>query len=124
MTFTRQTRHLSYYWKLRNWYAGLVKPGQRNPPYIHVVQVGDPRLRSRAEDIIPDNIKRPEVQELIKHMSYVFNKYNCVGLSAPQIGVNSKLFVMEFQEKHAKEYSEKEFKLKEMSLMPFTVYMQ
>ncbi|GJQ74744.1 hypothetical protein Trydic_g21593 [Trypoxylus dichotomus] len=45
----------------------------------------------------------------------------CVGLSAPQIGVGSQVFVMEFQEKHAKQFTEKEFKLKEMSLVPFTV---
>lgn len=120
MIFTKQIRSISYY-KVHSWYSGLIKPRQQKPPYYHVVQVGDPRLRNKAEQIPLDQIKTPEIQKLIKQMKCVLEKYECVGLSAPQIGVNSRMFLMEFNENHKKHYSEKEFKLKEMLLVPFTV---
>lgn len=106
---------------MRDYYARLVTPTQRNPPYTHIIQVGDPRLRSKAEDIPVEEIKTPETQKLIELLKYVLIKYNCAGLSAPQIGVNSKIFVMQFQTEHAKQFSEKEYKFKDMTLVPLTV---
>lgn len=121
MLFFTQSRNLSSYWKLRNWYANLVKPAIQKPPYSHVIQVGDPRLRSSAESIALEEIATPQIKKLIAHMKYVLKKYNCVGLSAPQIGVHKRVFLVEFNESHAKNYSEKEFKIKEMCLVPLTV---
>lgn len=114
-------RRNNAYWKFRNWYAKLVTPKEQKPPYQHIVQVGDPRLRCVAEEIPLDKINTPEIQSLIHHMKTVFRKYNCIGLSAPQVGINYKIFIMEFQPNHAKQYSEAEIQNKEICLIPLTV---
>lgn len=114
------TRHLSYK-KMRSWYAGLVKPKPQQPPYSHIVQIGDPTLRTVSEKV-PDNlINSSEINFLINQMKVVFNKYKCVGLSASQVGVPLRLIMFEFNEKHAKAFSEEEKKIKEIQIIPFTV---
>nr|XP_023013756.1 peptide deformylase, mitochondrial-like [Leptinotarsa decemlineata] len=112
-----QVRYISYN-SIRTWYANLVKPKPKEPPYEHVVQIGDPLLRTVSEVVPPDLIKSKEIQFLIKRLKYTFDKYNCVGLSAPQIGLSFQIFIAEFSKKHAKSYSEKEFRNKEMTIQP------
>lgn len=115
-----QRRSLTYK-ALKSWYAGLTKPKIQDPPYKHVIQIGDPDLRT-ATDVIPvEEIRSQEVQFLIKRLRYVFEKFNCVGLSANQIGIPLRLCLIEFNKKHAKPYSKSEFENKEMSLMPLMV---
>lgn len=115
-----QCRKLSYK-TLVTWYSSLVKPKPRDPPFNHIVQIGDPTLRATCEDIPIDLIQSPEVQYLINQLKTVMRKYNCVGLSAPQIGTPLQLIMIEFNEKHAKYYGNDEFKRKEMSLVPLMV---
>lgn len=116
----KQIRHVSLK-RIGTWYSSLVKPRNAGPPYKHIVQIGDPILRSPAEKVPADLIKSEEISLLIKLMKKVSKLHECVGLSAPQIGVPLQIFLMEFNEKHAKLYDEREFINKEMSLQPQTV---
>lgn len=113
-------RSISYQ-RLKNWYGNLVKPRPNEPPYKHVVQVGDPILRTIAEPIPIKLINSPETNFLVSRMKYVFTKYECMGLSAPQIGVPLRVIAFEFNEKRMKEFSLEEQKCREMQLVPFTV---
>lgn len=113
-------RSISYQ-RLKNWYGNLVKPKPHDPPYKHVVQVGDPVLRTVSEPIPIKLINSPETNFLVHRMKHVFSKYSCIGLSAPQIGVPLRVIAIEFNENHMREYTEQEQKSREMSLIPFTV---
>lgn len=118
-----QVRSISYQ-RLKNWYAALIKPLQakaEGPPYKHITQIGDPLLRSVADPIPIQLVASPETNFLVKRMTNVFRKYDCVGLSAPQIGIPLRVFIMEFNERHRKSYSSSEQKAMEMDLLPFTV---
>lgn len=113
-------RNISYQ-RLKNWYGSLISPKPQEAPYGHITQIGDPVLR-RVSDPIPIKlIASSETKFLVDRMKSVFNKYGCVGLSAPQIGVPLRAFIMAFSEKHMKTYTPEEHKSKEMSLVPFTV---
>lgn len=115
-------RYISYK-AARNWYANLklVKPTPQDPPFKHVVQIGDPTLRQVAVKLYEDEIGTPEIQFLVKRLKYVFKKYNCVGLSAPQIGASFQILLAEFNHDHLKIYSKKEIESKEITLQPETV---
>lgn len=112
------------YQRLKNWYGSLVKPKPHEPPYKHAVQIGDPVLRVVAEPIPIKFINSPETNFLISRMKHVFQKYKCIGLSAPQIGIPLRVIAFEFNEKHINEYNLEEQKSREMSLVPFTVFIK
>lgn len=76
-----------------------------SPPYSHVCQVGDPVLRSQAAAVDPAAITGPEVQLVINTMVKVMRKLECVGLSAPQIGVPLRILTLEYTEKMLRESS-------------------
>jgi peptide deformylase len=57
-----------------------------------IVAYGDPLLRLTSEDIEPDY---PGLHELIDNMFESMKESNGVGLAAPQIGLNIKLFVID-----------------------------
>lgn len=121
MTHRMVLRRYISYQRLKNWYGSLVKPKPHDPPYKHVVQVGDPVLRTVSEPIPIKLIHSNETNFLIAYMKHVLRKYKCVGLSAPQIGIPLRVIAIEFNEKHMMEYSAEEQKCREMSLLPFTV---
>uniref|UniRef100_A0A672JZY2 Peptide deformylase n=1 Tax=Sinocyclocheilus grahami TaxID=75366 RepID=A0A672JZY2_SINGR len=73
--------------------------GSPAPPYNHVCQVGDPVLRSRAAAVEPGAIQGPEVQKVIKTLVKVMRKLECVGLSAPQIGVPLQILALAYPKK-------------------------
>ncbi|CAB1323423.1 unnamed protein product [Coregonus sp. 'balchen'] len=70
-----------------------------SPPYPHVCQVGDPVLRAQAAVVDPGSVQGPEVQEVIHTMVKVMRKFECVGLSAPQVGVPLRILALEFPER-------------------------
>ncbi|KPP76072.1 hypothetical protein Z043_104614 [Scleropages formosus] len=76
-----------------------------SPPYSHVCQVGDPVLRGRAEAVDPGAVQGPEVQKVIGTLVKVMRRLECVGLSAPQIGVPLRILVLEFPEKALQDVS-------------------
>lgn len=115
-----QFRPLSYK-TIISWYSGLVKTKPPEAPYNHVVQIGDPTLRTVSDEIPRDLIKSPEIKFLINRMKTVMKKYDSVSIAAPQIGIPVQLFLMEFNEKHLKAYSPQEQKIKDMKVVPFKV---
>ncbi|XP_068631345.1 peptide deformylase, mitochondrial-like [Battus philenor] len=110
--------------KFLNWYARLAPArGKSSPPYEHVVQIGDPRLRKPSELVEVDKIKTEEIQTVIRKMQYVLNKYGSVGMSAPQIGVNMRIFVMRVTSKQISAIPADIVKMRGMSVVPFTVFV-
>ncbi|KOB73303.1 Uncharacterized protein OBRU01_07082 [Operophtera brumata] len=107
-----------------NWYARLSPShGKTNPPYEHVVQIGDPRLRRICEPVPVDKIKTNEVQSVIKKLEHVLKKYKSLGMSAPQIGVNMRIFVMRFTPDQVSNAPKTIVKLRGLDVVPFTVFV-
>lgn len=119
--FTSQTVRFLSFRKIKNWYAGLSPKRSAQPPYSHVTQIGDPILRRKSDPIPKELIKSEEIKYLVEHLKNLLKKFDCVGLSAPQIGIPLKIFVMEFSEKRRKEFSPEIFDSRKMSIFPLTV---
>ena len=60
-----------------------------------IVQTGDPVLRKVARTMSADEIRSPEIQQLIDEMRETMRAAPGVGLAAPQIGVSLQLAVIE-----------------------------
>ena len=115
-----QARRLSYK-SIISWYAGLVKSKPHEAPFNHIIQIGDPTLRTTSQEIPRHLIKSDEVKFLIKRMEKVMQKYNCVGLAAPQLGIPFRLFLIQFSEKQLNYYKPQEREVKEMQVVPLKV---
>ncbi|CAH1646898.1 unnamed protein product [Spodoptera littoralis] len=110
--------------KVLNWYARLSPAhGKTIPPYDHVVQIGDPTLRKISEPVSIDKIKTTEIQNIIKKLEYVISKYGSLGMSAPQIGVNLRIFAMRHTVKQIASVPGELARLRGMEEVPFTVYI-
>ncbi|KAI5631252.1 polypeptide deformylase domain-containing protein [Phthorimaea operculella] len=110
--------------KVLNWYARLAPArGHVTPPYEHVVQIGDPRLRKVSEPVPLDKITSKEVQTVIQKLQYVLTKYGSVGMSAPQIGVNMRIFAMRHTLKQISAIPKEIVAHKGISEIPFTVFI-
>src|SRR3989339_656454 len=55
------------------------------------IQIGDPRLKAKNKKII--NSSAPESKKIIQDLKDTMEKNGLIGLSAPQIGENYKLFI-------------------------------
>ena len=108
--------------KMLNWYARLAPAhGKSSPPFEHVVQIGDPILRKVTEPVPLDKVKTNEIQTIIKKLEYVINKYGSLGMSAPQIGVNLRIFAMRHTVKQITNVPREIARLRGMEVVPFTV---
>ncbi|XP_026166917.1 peptide deformylase, mitochondrial [Mastacembelus armatus] len=94
-----------------------------SPPYSHVCQVGDPVLRSCAAAVDPAAITGCEIQQVISTMVKVMRKLECVGLSAPQIGVPLRIVVLEYPEKMLEESSSASRKVRGLSVQPLRIFV-
>nr|XP_046249802.1 peptide deformylase, mitochondrial [Scatophagus argus] len=94
-----------------------------SPPYSHVCQVGDPVLRSHATAVDPAAITGPEIQKVISTMVKVMRKLECVGLSAPQIGVPLRILVLEYPKKMFEESSPAAREYRGLSVQPLRVFV-
>ena len=65
------------------------------PPFLKILQVGDPVLRQHARPIEPAELATPRIQDLIVLMRDTMRDAPGVGLAAPQIGVSLQLVVIE-----------------------------
>ncbi len=72
------------------------------------VQIGDPGLRSRAREVPPDAIGTPEFQALVERMIATMRAAPGVGLAAPQVGVSSRVIVLEDREEYVSRLTEEE----------------
>lgn len=93
------------------------------PPYRHVCQVGDPVLRSHAAAIDPATITGSEIQKVINTMVKVMRKHDCVGLSAPQIGVPLRILALEYPEKMLEESSAASKEARGLSALPLRIFV-
>jgi peptide deformylase len=65
------------------------------PKLPPIVQTGAPVLRARAADYPVEKIGSSEFQSLVKTMTAVMRKAPGVGLAAPQIGISTRIIVLE-----------------------------
>ncbi|XP_035728307.1 peptide deformylase, mitochondrial-like [Vespa mandarinia] len=93
------------------------------PPYFHITQVGDPVLRAPTLPINLEVIQLFQFQMAIKQMKVIMENYDIVGLSACQIGLPWKVFMIQVTEKHLKEIGENLVKIREMEVIPFQVFI-
>lgn len=94
-----------------------------SPPYKHVCQVGDPVLRSRAAAVDPAAIGGAEIQKVINTLVKVMRKLDCVGLSAPQIGVPLRILALEYPEKMLEESSPVSREARGLSAQPLRIFV-
>lgn len=94
-----------------------------SPPYNHVCQVGDPVLRSNASAVDPTAVKGPEIQKVIETMVKVMRKLECVGLSAPQIGVPLRILALEYPQKMLDEIPLTLREARGLSVVPLRVFV-
>lgn len=94
-----------------------------SPPYSHVCQVGDPVLRSHASAVDPAAVKGPEVQKVIETLVKVMRKLECVGLSAPQIGVPLRILALEYPQKMVEETPPALREARGLSMVPLKVFV-
>lgn len=94
-----------------------------SPPYSHVCQVGDPVLRSHAAAVDPSAITGPEIQQVINTMVKVMRKLECVGLSAPQIGVPLRILALEYPQKMLEESSPRSREIRGLSAQPLRIFV-
>jgi peptide deformylase len=66
---------------------------KKQPQVLQILDYTNPILR-KTSDWVYDDILHPEVQALMDDMVFTMNKYNGLGLAAPQIGLNSRIIVL------------------------------
>jgi len=101
----------------------MFKVEKDTPPWSHCVQIGDPVLRKVADELPKELITSPEIKFLVSRMTKVMKDYNLVGLSAPQIGISLRIFIMAFGDEIKEEFTPAIYKAKEMSTFPLTVFI-
>ena len=60
---------------------------------LKVARMGHPVLRERARPVEPAELKHPLLQKLIDDMIETMHEYHGVGLAAPQVHENLRIFV-------------------------------
>ncbi|KAG7468467.1 hypothetical protein MATL_G00143120 [Megalops atlanticus] len=93
------------------------------PPYSHVCQVGDPVLRGRAAEVDPAAVRGPEVQRVIGALVKVMRRLECVGLSAPQIGVPLRILALEYPERMLQDSSPASREARGLAPVPLRVFV-
>lgn len=63
-----------------------------------VLRAGEPLLRRVADDLSPDDIRTPEVQQIIAELIQAMFDTDGIGMAAPQIGHSIRLIVLEDRE--------------------------
>ncbi|XP_069570418.1 peptide deformylase, mitochondrial [Brachyistius frenatus] len=94
-----------------------------SPPYGHVCQVGDPVLRSHAAAVDPAAVTGLEIRRVIETMVKVMRKMECVGLSAPQVGVPLRILALEYPQKMLDEASPASREARGLSVQPLRIFI-
>lgn len=102
-------------------YREFWTPKVTEPPYQHAVQVGDPVLRRKCDPVPAEGFGSPEIKFLISLMTNVMQKYKCVGLAAPQIGIPLRVIALEFKEAYKKDFAPQVIQTRNMQELPLTV---
>lgn len=62
---------------------------------VHIIQNGDPVLRTKAKEILVKDIRTPKIQKVLKEMSAALaTQSDGVAIAAPQIGYALRIFVV------------------------------
>jgi len=72
-----------------------IKKGKAKALCGHVVQIGDPLLRSVASPVDPESINSVFIKTVVDEMKKLLVKYDAIGLSAPQVGLPLQITVMQ-----------------------------
>ena len=80
-------------------------------------------LRAKCDPVEAGDIKDREIQEVINTMKFVINRFDCVGLSAPQIGVPLQIMMCQFTKKQIKFWSEEIQKKRGMEVIPMKIFI-
>jgi peptide deformylase len=75
---------------------------------LKIARMGHPVLRTRTKPIDPRDIKTPRIQQLIDDMLETMREYQGVGLAAPQVHHDLRLFVAGFAASPEEEESGRE----------------
>ncbi|XP_052007789.1 peptide deformylase, mitochondrial-like [Xyrauchen texanus] len=124
-TCTASSRAYSSSIKMRSYlqYMKRKVKGAPAPPYSHVCKVGDPVLRSQAAAVEPGAIQGQEVQQVIKTLVKVMRKLECVGLSAPQIGVPLRILALEYPKKMLEDSSSASVEARGLVAVPLMIFI-
>src|SRR6185295_3714923 len=88
---------------------------------LKIVQAGHPVLRRKGRELTKDEIRSPQVQQLIELMQATMREAPGVGLAAPQVGVSLQLAVIEDPEEYLAHLSEDQLAATQRSPVPFHV---
>ena len=91
------------------------------PMLLKIVQTGEPVLRQRARELSPEQVRGPEVQQLISLMRDTMRDAPGVGLAAPQVGVDLQLVVIEDRAEYQAALTPAELAAREREPVPFHV---
>ncbi|XP_012516035.1 PREDICTED: peptide deformylase, mitochondrial [Propithecus coquereli] len=107
------------YWR----YVRRLVRGAPRPPYMQVCQVGDPVLRTVAAPVEPAQLAGPELQRLVQRLVQVMRRRQCVGLSAPQLGVPLQVLALELPEALCRACAPRLRELRQMEPFPLRVFL-
>jgi len=88
---------------------------------LTIVQAGDPVLRKKGRQLSKDEIRSPQIQQLIELMREAMREAPGVGLAAPQIGESIQLAVIEDRAEYLSDLSADQLATYQRSVIPFHV---
>lgn len=88
---------------------------------LEIVQAGNPVLRKQGRQLTKEEIKSPQIQQLIELMRTTMHEAPGVGLAAPQVGLSIQLAVIEDQPEYLSHHSADELAELQRSAVPFHV---
>ena len=92
-----------------------------SPVLLKIVQVGDPVLRSAARDLAPEELRSPEIRQLVELMRETMRDAPGVGLAAPQVGMPLRLAVIEDRRVYQEPVGEDGLATRQRHIVPFHV---
>ena len=104
--------------------ANLLAPRSTSlPPFLHVVQIGDPTLRQVSKPADIQRIQSAEIQKLINNMKIVLKKYDAFGISAPQLGMPVTIFALQCTKEQISGTDDSQVAQRGMVETPFKVFI-
>jgi len=88
---------------------------------LTIVQAGDPVLRKKGRALSKDEIRSPQIQQLIELMREAMRDAPGVGLAAPQIGESIQLAVIEDRAEYLGDLSADQLAKYQRTVIPFHV---
>ncbi|XP_054015644.1 peptide deformylase, mitochondrial-like isoform X1 [Hylaeus anthracinus] len=119
---TNSARYLSFK-TVRKTVTNYFRSEDPKPPYNHIVQVGDPVLRTKATPVDKNVIETGEFQKVLDQLTDVMRRYAMVALSAPQIGLPWQIFAIELTDKSLRKVNPELRDICEMEPIPLMYFI-